>query len=179
MNKTTSNSRFEDLFQLSISIMLAAAVAHALNMLSTTIPEEDWWIWLISSILILFIAIIVICYILNIFKSIKQNEAENDLSKREENRRFLLNIVIISLVTLDIFAFTRYLYFLTDPNITIKISGISSNIILALTGLLGVILCIQSKYDKKYKGLLIICGIVLIIIASIIYIISTYVGRMS
>ena len=179
MNGITPINRFEDLFRLALSIMLAAAIAHALEILSTTIPEEDWWIWLFSSILIIFIAITIICYILNISRIVDETVDEKDPKIRKENWRFWLNILIIGIITIDIFSFTRYLYFLTNPDITIKVSGISMIITIALTIILGLILIIQSFYDKKYKSNLRLTGVILIIFSAIIYIVLFIMERLN
>lgn len=162
---------FQNLFQLALSIMLAAAVAHALNILSTSIPEYDWWIWLFSCSVIFCISIIVICYMLGFFASL------NELKNKDEKRKFWLKIVIIGILTLDIFAVTRFLYFLTASDITIKVSGISLLLIIALTIVLGVVLCIQSRFDKKNKSILLVIGVITTIFTFFFYIVVYYLTR--
>jgi hypothetical protein len=162
--------QFENVFQLALSIMLAAAVAHALNIVSTAIPESDVFIWLISSIVIIIIPIIVICYILDVFKHFKSLQDKNEKTKN------LFILIIICVLTLDIFAFSRFIYFLTNPEITSKASNVSLLSILVLTGVLGGVFIWQGKYDKDNKSSLRIIGIMLIIFSFIFYVNAHYQG---
>lgn len=94
-------SNNKEILQTSISLILAASVAHALFLIATSVPVYNSLLWILSTITIIFIAICLLFYVLG-FSPKPNTDIDYILA---------FKIILIALVSIDIFAFSRFIYF--------------------------------------------------------------------
>jgi hypothetical protein len=160
-----SSSIEQNIIGLSLSIILAASIALALQSLATYIPEQNTIEWAFISLLLIGVTLGIINFILG-----------GKIDKTDKS--FSFKIALIVLFSMSAFAFSRFAYFASEKSLSITYIG-NFYAILLFPGLMGVSFIIQSWYLRKQnpkedKYSLWVWGIIILIIVAIFYLNNTF-----
>ena len=132
--KGTTNKK--DIIEIVLSIILAASVAHVLNLFAIYISEEKLEVWILSSTVVIWATIAIICHVLDV--PIK-------------NLSTWLKTLFIYSITMTIFGFSRFIYFVSEKISSTNQLSYSSFLWFFIVS--GAVLIGQGFSDKKKKWL--------------------------
>jgi hypothetical protein len=152
----------QNLIGLTLSIVLAAAVALALQSLTTYIPEEKTIEWAFASFLAISATLGIIYFILG-----------GKIDKTD--KLFYFKIILIILSSMTAFAFSRLAYFASEKTLNNTYIG-NFYAALLFPGFIGASCLIQSWYLQKenVKNFYWVMGLVILIIVGIFLFTNTF-----
>lgn len=158
-------SKVELTLQFFLSIILAAAAAHVLQVLAT-ISSFNASLWLLFTLTIVIIVFLLIVYILN-----------TPSSKDVVNLINHLKTILISMVTITLFAVARFFSFYYDNNIQLlnvkEMFSWMCGLVLICGILLGFCTFFEYKGDKKNLKYVILLIFTFLIILIVLYMMAS------